>query len=197
CILFMSLPSRCRAQNRHLLLPTTPQSHSRESQGQRDLRRASRHLFGSGEMNHERWAAQDWRRAKELLQRGYSINAVSTLMGRPPKQVSEKLRWENTSVEKREARRLRINARRHATGEYKSTPRPDGPSTGPRADPGLFEERDRRLAAPKTLSGWLLGDPPVGFSALDRKRQGIVEARWIDKRTAQLQRKPTLAGVEG
>jgi len=146
-------------------------------------------------MNHERWAAQDWRRAKELLQRGYSINAVATLMGRPPKQVSEKLRWENTSVEKREARRIKINARRHATGEYKSTPRPDGPATGPRADPGLFEERDRRLAAPRTIGQILMGDPPVGFSALDRKRQGIQEANWIDKRTAQLQRKPTLAGV--
>lgn len=148
-------------------------------------------------MSHERWHAQDWRRASELLHRGYSIAAVATLMGRPPKQISEKLRWENTSVEKREERRIKINARRHATGEYKSTPRPDGPTTGPRADPSLFEERDRRLATPKTLSAWLLGDPPPGYSALDRKRQGIIEARWIDKRSAQLQRKPTLAGVGG
>lgn len=34
----------------------------------------------------------------------------------------------------------------------------------------VLAERDRRLSAPMTLTMLLTGDPPVGFSALDRLR---------------------------
>jgi hypothetical protein len=34
-------------------------------------------------------------------------------------------------------------------------------------------ERNARYSAPRTISASLLGDPPAGFSALDRKRQGL------------------------
>jgi hypothetical protein len=36
----------------------------------------------------------------------------------------------------------------------------------------VFDERDRRQAAPLTVTGFVLGDPPIGFSALDRKMAG-------------------------
>jgi hypothetical protein len=35
--------------------------------------------------------------------------------------------------------------------------------------PDRWEDRDRRLSAPQTLTGVMFGDPPIGFSALDRR----------------------------
>lgn len=33
----------------------------------------------------------------------------------------------------------------------------------------VLVERDARLAAPKSLTGWMFGDPPHGFSALEMR----------------------------
>jgi hypothetical protein len=35
----------------------------------------------------------------------------------------------------------------------------------------LLEDRDRRAAAPLSLTAWLCGDPPSGYSALDRRQR--------------------------
>lgn len=39
----------------------------------------------------------------------------------------------------------------------------------PAIPPSVIDEAKRRLAAPKTLTGWICGDPPIGFRALDRR----------------------------
>ena len=38
---------------------------------------------------------------------------------------------------------------------------------------GVFVDRAARLNTPRTLTATFLGDPPPGWSALDRKRQGV------------------------
>jgi hypothetical protein len=40
-------------------------------------------------------------------------------------------------------------------------------------DAQLLMLRAARIAAPKTITAMLLGDPPPGWSSLDRKRQGV------------------------
>lgn len=67
-------------------------------------------------------------------------------------------------------------------------------STAGRPTDALIEEAKRRLNTPRTISQQLLGDPPPGYSALDRQRQIALEPVFIDRRIAQLLRKPTLAG---
>lgn len=143
-----------------------------------------------------RWHPKQWAKAQGLLARGMTPSQVAPLIGKTAHQLSEKVRWENTPESKREQRRLRINARRNASGEYKSPPDVNLPSMGARAAPDLLEEARRRLEAPRTLSQMLMGDPPPGYSALDRKRQNIPEPLYLDARMAQLQRVPSLAGSE-
>lgn len=38
----------------------------------------------------------------------------------------------------------------------------------PRPTDQMLAERDRRLTAPRSLGAALMGDPPVGYSALDK-----------------------------
>lgn len=141
-----------------------------------------------------RWHPKQWAKAKELLARGMTPSAVAPLVGKTAHQLTEKIRWENMPEARREERRLRINARRIASGEYKSARPADFPSMGSRAAPDLLEQARLRLLAPRTLSQLLMGDPAPGYSALDRKRQNIPEPHYLDARLAQLQRIPTLAG---
>lgn len=42
----------------------------------------------------------------------------------------------------------------------------------PAAPEDIFADRHARNMAPRTITSQLLGDPPPGWSALDRKRQG-------------------------
>jgi hypothetical protein len=46
--------------------------------------------------------------------------------------------------------------------------------------------------APLTLTARILGDPPPGRSALDRKRAGIEDPEYFDPRSAQMRPKVTL-----
>jgi hypothetical protein len=51
---------------------------------------------------------------------------------------------------------------------------PDGPVSHRLVVPdSVLAERNARLAAPKTLTGIYCNDPPLGFSALDRKLSGV------------------------
>lgn len=40
----------------------------------------------------------------------------------------------------------------------------------PTLTPDMAAERDRRLLAPRPLTAWVCGDPPPGFSELDKRR---------------------------
>lgn len=145
-------------------------------------------------MRNQYWTAEDWQRVQDMLQAGKTPLQIGASIGRSAHQVRSKIQWEKTPIQKREDRRILINARRHASGEYKSTPRPDSPKMGSKASPDLLAEAKKRLYAPRTISQHLMGDPAPGYSALDRKRSEVAEAPYVDRRMAQL-RKPTLAGM--
>lgn len=146
-------------------------------------------------MRNNYWSAEDWQRVQDMLKDGKTPLQIGASVGRTAHQVRSKIQWERTPEQKREERRLLINARRNASGEYKSTPRPHGYVAGHRPAPGMLEEAQRRLYAPRTISQMLMGDPPPGYSALDRKQRDEQQPIYIDHRLAQLQRKPTLPGM--
>lgn len=116
----------------------------------------------------EKWSQQEWARVKQLKERGYTIEAISLIVGRSKEQVKGKIRWETMSEENRQARRDRLNAYR---AENRKIKKPHPPVMSHRAPPAeLLVERAARLSAPQTMTGMFFGDPPPGWSALDRKR---------------------------
>jgi hypothetical protein len=56
----------------------------------------------------------------------------------------------------------RRRGRPHAAGIELGSPRPDAET--------LLESRRRACAPYRSLAGWLMGDPPAGFSALDKRK---------------------------
>lgn len=63
-------------------------------------------------------------------------------------------------------RLIRDRSARHARGLEKHRVTPDcAPPTH------VIDARDRALGAPQSLTSLVLGDPPPGRSALDRKRE--------------------------
>lgn len=119
-----------------------------------------------GAVEKEIWKPYEVAKLKSMLERGMDANAIALILGRSYQQVKGKIRWESMTEEQRQERRDRINARRK--GEYK-TENIFRPEPVQKVSPEALAERSRRLAAPQTLTGFLCGDPPVGFSALERR----------------------------
>lgn len=129
----------------------------------------------SGSKPH--WSDREFSKAMSLIERGHTLASAAAIIGRPVVQLREKIRWENMSAQRREELRERTNARRRAkaTGAALKSIRPNQVfvANASRPSPDLLEEAKSRLYAPRTLSQQLLGDPAPGYSALDRKRQGL------------------------
>jgi hypothetical protein len=142
----------------------------------------------------EKWQPEEWIRVKNLIDRKHNLDYIALVSGRSKEQIKGKIRWETMTEEKKQERRDRLNAYRNK--ERGSNKRVKPPIMTHRAPPPeLLAEREMRLMAPQTLTGALCGDPPPGFSALDRKQRGEAEPVYIDHSLAQLQRKPSLAGA--
>jgi hypothetical protein len=73
--------------------------------------------------------------------------------------------------EQREIRRKQISVTRKGRSAVAAFDHPV--MTNKRAPDERIAEREYRLALPRTLTGQYFGDPPPGYSALDRKRQGL------------------------
>jgi hypothetical protein len=117
------------------------------------------------------WSPEEWSRAQVHFAAGKTIAETAPLIGKTYKQLAGKVLWERMTEAQKVARRARINARRHASGEYKSTPRPDKPVVRPRACPKQIADRDRRhTIMPRDLTAAFFGDPLPGYSALDQER---------------------------
>jgi hypothetical protein len=140
----------------------------------------------------EKWQPEEWIRVKNLIDRKHNLDYIALVSGRSKEQIKGKIRWETMSEEKRQERRDRLNKYR---ATVRTITRVKPPIMTHRAPPAeRLAERAMRLMAPQTLTGAFCGDPPVGFSALDRKLRGEAEPIYVDHSLAQLQRKPSLAG---
>lgn len=120
------------------------------------------------------WHPEEYKRAMDLIARGHTIPSAAAIIGRSPAQLREKMRWEGMSKARREELREMTNMRRR--NKYiASMPRGPGAyaTTSGRPAPDMLAEAQKRLYAPRTISQEIFGDPPPGYSALDRKRQGL------------------------
>lgn len=139
------------------------------------------------------WPAEEWKRAKSLLDRGFSVPMVSQMIGRSQEKLRGKIRWEVMTIEKRQARAEQIKATRQSRAKAPETQLKMEKRTFEKAPAELFTERQKRQRLEhRDLTGAFCGDPLPGYSALDRKLNGETQPSYIDARLAQLQRRPSL-----
>jgi len=148
------------------------------------------------------WSDEECLKVQALAAEGKSLEEIGEIMGRKPGAVRTKLKrlrpgeslkrvsWTKEDIA------LLVNLKENARLGWSEIAirlgRPSGTcyskyqylrhvgKTGPRiqASNGMmipkevFDDRDRRQSAPITVTGFVLGDPPIGYSALDRKMAG-------------------------
>lgn len=142
------------------------------------------------------WTKEETASLREMRGKGCNWEEIGSAVRRSAQSCKEHWRWLHMSEELREKRRLRVNERRRTRAGHGYLPAATTAgyiSVSGRPIEDLIAEARQRLNAPRTISQMVFGDPPPGYSALDRKRQAIVEPVYVDRRLAQLLRAPTLA----
>jgi transposase-like protein len=100
-------------------------------------------------MSRSKWTPESIALLQQRLADGVSVTAIAKELGRERTIVRAKIDYLQN-----------FDRGRPGAGNVKA----------PVISPSQWEERDRRLAAPpRDLTGAMLGDPPVGFSALERR----------------------------
>jgi len=120
--------------------------------------------------NSRRWTVEETASLKQMKADGYKNKVIAFKLSRTEMSVAERWRWINKSEELKERRRLQVHQNRQL---WRSNQAENIVTRSFRAVPEVLAERDYRLSLPRTIGQIVLGDPPPGYSALDRKRQGL------------------------
>lgn len=120
-------------------------------------------------LQKKNWNDAELTKAKQLREQGLEYKEIAEILGRTEKSVESKFTYERMTEPQREHRRALIRSyRRNAELE------PIAPSSfraveQTKASPEAIADRNARLMAPKSLSAWLMGDPPFIQSALAKR----------------------------
>lgn len=114
------------------------------------------------------WTPEQDAQLMELRSQGLQYRKISQILGRSI-----------DALDRRHRLLIMSDAARAEMREHKNELRRVNRTHNDRAAPinipnDVWAERNARLTAPRTVSASILGDPPPGYSALDRKRQGVV-----------------------
>lgn len=99
----------------------------------------------------ERWTKEDETRLEELLRQFVKPRDIAAILGKKPRSIYNKIQYMRNPV-------LSIKIE---------------PSLRPEPSPDLLDDRDRRAMAGRSLTAYLLGDPPRGWSALDKRQEAF------------------------
>lgn len=142
------------------------------------------------------WTDEETTILREMMGAARDVSEIMARLGRSKHSIKERWRWINRTEEDRVRRQKQINLNRHMRNNciagvgasrlvsYREIP-----------EEVTIIRAARLNAGPQSLTGAFFGDPPRGFSALDRKMSGQADEPYIDHRLAQLQRMPSLARV--
>jgi hypothetical protein len=106
-----------------------------------------------------RWTEEETALLKQRKAEGVKHKVIAFELGRSMFAVAERWRWLNSSEEIKQNRRRvqRLSQSGIITRSPRELPR------------DVLAERNHRLSLPLTIGQIVLGDPPPGYSALDRK----------------------------
>ena len=123
------------------------------------------------------WSLDEDDLLTKLRQRGKNkktVKQIAVIMRRTEHSVEGRLRWLSITDETKEMRKRAECARRRALGikvrgKGKKYQRVEPVRVIPVE---VFIDRAERESAPRSLTNCICGDPPPGWSALDRRTQG-------------------------
>ena len=115
-----------------------------------------------------KWSLEDLGTLKQLLREGQTHAQIARALNTSVQRVKNRICWDCLSGWQREKRR-QGNNRRRLNGRAPRYKRPDNPTIASKPKPEVLEEASRRMSAPRTLTGAIMGDPPIGYSALERR----------------------------
>jgi hypothetical protein len=113
------------------------------------------------------WTPEQDAQLLELRSQGLQYRKISQILGRSVDALDRRHRLLIMSDAARAEMREHKNELRRVNRMHKERAAPIN------IPEDVWAERNARITAPRTVSASLLGDPPPGYSALDRKRQGI------------------------
>jgi hypothetical protein len=119
-----------------------------------------------------RWTQEEIKQLHLLYNRGVKRYEIAKKLGMPEDRIRQRLQWESKAGTILTARKRRRAAQRLVTKEEQKSARVFFERVEPHTRPPdeAIAERDQRFLAPaRTLAGFVFGDPPTGFSALDRR----------------------------
>ena len=119
-----------------------------------------------------KWTEEELTTLHALYNRGVKRYLIAKQLNMPEDRVRARLQWEAQSGTLLTARKRRRAAQRLVTKEEQKSAREFFERVEPHHRPTENElrEREERLSAPaRNIAGLLFGDPPVGFSALERR----------------------------
>src|ERR1700761_9444492 len=125
------------------------------------------------------WIDNEWEQVKALLSTGLTVRQVAKKVGREPRSIWSKMRTERLSPEERKrgydlrnaARRLKEKERRKQFPPRLQVERVY--TAHEKCPEHVLAERARVMAAQRSPIDEILGVPPPGRSALDRKLSGV------------------------
>ena len=118
------------------------------------------------------WPKHDSDRASRLSAQGKTHAQIGAILGRSAAAVSMHLFEKRMTPErKQQHKEMKLRSRIRRKVEPSTRPIDKSIQIISRPTPEMIADRDRREAMPhRDLTGALLGDPPVGLSALEGRR---------------------------
>jgi hypothetical protein len=124
-------------------------------------------------MKYRKWTDEETTQLLDLMKtHGRNFKVIGHILKRTPQSCEHRWRWTLLTLEQVQERAAMDRIRQwEMRAKYKA--RQGQVPMKVEVPEDVLAERNTRLSAPRTVSAFVLGDPPAGFSALDRKRQGL------------------------
>jgi hypothetical protein len=119
-------------------------------------------------MRFDRWTAEQEQMARDLRARHAPASDYLTQIGRSKASAFSRIYAVDQKERQTALRNIRIQKLREERGASNGKHQVISPKHVPE---DVFLEAQRRRAAPQTLTGFVFGDPPIGYRAIDRKRE--------------------------
>lgn len=117
----------------------------------------------------ERWTDFELAEARRLIAARCSPQEFENRMGRSRISAKMRIKYVDSPTFRANAIQRAARDRSQFTEHIKGQPQNRAPEK-PKVPHEAIQDALKRAMAPRTITGWFCGDPPPGYSALDRRR---------------------------